>query len=180
MYELAISGDLDNTSDLKGRLHSSTAKDVAVTYLNEHFTDLHISADALYLSFVDPEVERVLAAKYGDGTGVTNVNMAGVTSINYDTGFNGNKTITSFPELKKFTNLINLNVYAFALTSNLTTIDLTNIQHIGGQAFYGSGITGVINLPNIVSFGDSAKMDSFRACTNITEVNIGPSFNNNT
>jgi hypothetical protein len=82
LYELAISGDLDETSDLKGRLHSSVARDVEATYLNEHFADLHISADALYLSFVDPEVERLLTTKYGDGTGVTNVNMASVTSIN--------------------------------------------------------------------------------------------------
>jgi hypothetical protein len=86
----------------------------------------------LYITFTDPEVERVLATKYGDGTNVTTEDMSSVTSINYDDGFNENTTITSFPELKKFTNLINLNLWAFANTSNLTTIDLTNIQHIGG------------------------------------------------
>lgn len=180
LYELAISGDLDNTSDLKGRLHSTSARDIHVAYLNETFDDLYINADTLYITFVDPEVERVLATKYGDGTNVTTNDMSSVTSINYDDGFNENTTITQFPELKKFTNLINLNTFAFSNTSNLTTIDLTNIQHIGGQAFYGSGITGVINLPNIVSFGDGARNDSFKLCTNITEVNIGPNFNNDT
>lgn len=178
LYELAISGDLDNTSDLKGRLHSSTARDIHVAYLNEAFDDLYINADTLYITFVDPEVERVLATKYGDGTNVTTNDMSSVTSINDSTGFSSNQVITQFPELKKFTNLINLNHWAFLQTTNLTTIDLTNIQHIGGQAFYGSGITGVINLPNIVSFGNNAETGSFGNCANITEVNIGPNFNN--
>jgi len=46
LYELAISGDLDNTSNLKGRLHSNTAKEKHVTYLNNNFDELYISADA--------------------------------------------------------------------------------------------------------------------------------------
>lgn len=47
LYELAISGDLDETSDLKGRLHSSTAIDTQVAYLNDKFDDLYITADTL-------------------------------------------------------------------------------------------------------------------------------------
>ena len=46
LYELASSGDLDNTSDLKGRLHSSTAKEEHVTYLNNNFDELYISVDS--------------------------------------------------------------------------------------------------------------------------------------
>lgn len=53
LYELAISGDLDNTSDLKGRLHSTRGYDTEVTYLNEHFSDLHISVDKALLLFKD-------------------------------------------------------------------------------------------------------------------------------
>jgi hypothetical protein len=37
LYELASSGTLDGTSDLKGRLHSTTARDIHVAYLNEQF-----------------------------------------------------------------------------------------------------------------------------------------------
>ena len=151
LYELAINGDLDNTSDLKGRLHSSTARDTHVAYLNETFDDLYINADSLYITFVDPEVERVLATKYGDGTNVTTSDMAGVTRISYDAGFSGNTTITQFPELGRFVSVVNLDTYSFQNTSNLTTIDFTNIQSIGGQAFQRSGITGVINLPSIIT-----------------------------
>jgi hypothetical protein len=127
LYELVSSGTLDGTSNLKGRLHASVAKDVEVTYLNQHFSDLHITADALYLSFVDPEVERVLTTKYGNGTGVTNVDMAGVAEINSNTGFSSNTSITSFPELSNFNNIVRLGTWAFTSCSNLTTIDLTNI-----------------------------------------------------
>lgn len=180
LYQLASSGTLDGTSNLKGRLHSTTARDIHVAYLNEHFQDLYISVDALYLTFVDPEVERVLATKYGDGTNVTSTNMASVTSINYDTGFNMNTTVTSFPELGSFTSIVNVNTLAFNFASNLTTIDLSNIQHIGGDALRGSGISGIVNLTNIVSIGDSSRSRSFDSCSNITKVNIGPSFNNDT
>jgi hypothetical protein len=42
LYELAISGDLDETSDLKGRLHSTTGYVSQVNYLNTNFQDLII------------------------------------------------------------------------------------------------------------------------------------------
>lgn len=45
LYELAISGDLDETSDLKGRLHSTTGYGNQVEYLNNSFPDLHIQVD---------------------------------------------------------------------------------------------------------------------------------------
>ena len=47
LYELAISGDLDNTSDLKGRLHSTSGYENQVSYLNTNFPDLYISVDSL-------------------------------------------------------------------------------------------------------------------------------------
>jgi hypothetical protein len=37
LYELAISGDLDETSDLKGRLHSVRGYDTEVSYLTQTF-----------------------------------------------------------------------------------------------------------------------------------------------
>lgn len=45
LYELAISGDLDETSDLKGRLHSASGYEDQVSYLNTNFPDLYISVD---------------------------------------------------------------------------------------------------------------------------------------
>ena len=45
LYELAISGDLDETSDLKGRLHSTSGYENEVSYLTTNFSDLYINVD---------------------------------------------------------------------------------------------------------------------------------------
>ena len=47
LYELASSGDLDDTSDLKGRLHSTSGYEDQVSYLNTNFSDLYINVDNL-------------------------------------------------------------------------------------------------------------------------------------
>lgn len=44
LYELAVGG-LDETSDLKGRLHSASGYEDQVSYLNTNFPDLYISVD---------------------------------------------------------------------------------------------------------------------------------------
>ena len=71
LYELASSGDLDNTSDLKGRLHSNVAREKHVTYLNNNFSDLYISADIQYISFDDPNIETYMKRYIGTSDGVS-------------------------------------------------------------------------------------------------------------
>ena len=142
LYELASSEDLDQTSDLKGRLHSSTAKDIHVTYLTTNFENLYINADKLYMTFTDPEVERVLMATQhiGDGIGISLADCAtyGDYSV-YGTPyviFNQNKTIEYFPEFKYFTYWINksnttgLTGSAFDGCTNLKNIDITGLTSI--------------------------------------------------
>lgn len=63
LYELAISGDLDETSDLKGRLHSTSGYNDEVTYLNNTFQNLYITCDKLYVRFQDPAVEQALVSQ---------------------------------------------------------------------------------------------------------------------
>ena len=113
LYELASSGTLDGTSNLKGRLHTTIAKDIHVSYLNETFEDLYITADDVYITFADPEVERVLSTFWGNGTGVTNTQIATKTELNFSgqdsvTGhkpFVSNTTVRTFPELGRFTTI---------------------------------------------------------------------------
>lgn len=180
LYELASSGNLDNASDLKGRLHSVTARDTHVAYLNANYPDLHVSADKLYITFADPEVDRILTQKFGDGEGVTEIDMLSVTGILTSTGFTDNTTIQTFNELGRFSTIKSLYTYAFNNCTSLTSIDLSNIEHVGGQAFNCTNLTGVINLPNVISIGDSQRGRSFGSCTNITEINIGSNFNADT
>lgn len=62
MYELAISGDLDNTSDLKGRLHSTKGYKKYADWLNTAYGDLHITIDNPYIWFADSEIEKILVS----------------------------------------------------------------------------------------------------------------------
>lgn len=72
LYELASSGNLDETSDLKGRLHSNVAYRSEAQYLTSMFSELYISADVYYKHFVDPAMAEFFAkCPAGDGIGIT-------------------------------------------------------------------------------------------------------------
>ena len=129
LYELAISGDLDETSDLKGRLHSTSAKDIHYNYLNNNFQDLYITADNVYFTLADPAVEQVLATNWGDGTGITTAQISSLQHFNRK--FSGNKNIQTFDELYLFPNITEINQNnSFDSCTNLKSIDLRNITKI--------------------------------------------------
>lgn len=72
LYELASSGDLDASSNLKGRLHSSSARRLEAQYLTSMFSELYINADIYYKHFVDPAMAEFFAkCPAGDGDGIT-------------------------------------------------------------------------------------------------------------
>lgn len=199
LYELAISGDLDNTSDLKGRLHTTAAYESHVNWLNEHYDELIISADDKYVDFVSKDIEANLATEYGDGIGVYYSNRANVTNFykhahtetingstfefNFNDGrcaFVNNQRLTSFNELSLFPNLKSIPEACFAYSS-LSSIDLSNIETLGDMAFSYCQLSGVINAPklksfptrtiNITYFHESGSQ--FRQNRGITEINIG-------
>ena len=216
LYELAISGDLDNTSDLKGRLHSTSAKEKHVTYLNNNFDELYISADAQYISFEDPDVETYMKRYIGNDEGVTLQDIQafvasstafGANYTNIHTNRYGGFTesneeralINSFDELSLFngittihgergiatspissitlpSSVVTLNTWAFTGCTNLSSINLNNIQYIGGESLKNTKLSGIIDLPNVIQIGDSARGASFIGCTRITEVNVGSNF----
>lgn len=197
LYDLASSGDLDNASDLKGRLHSSSARDTHINYLNNNFNDLHITADKVYMTFADPVTEAVLTRYLGDGTGVTAAMATAYSGIfqdqytNPNTGVKNNlfanstekTSISSFNELVLFTGVTTIGQEAFKGCSSLSSINLDNIQYITMSAFQNSGISGIVNLPSLVRFlGRYNNYNyvetgwNFAQCPNITEVNIGSSF----
>ena len=200
LYELASSGDLDNTSDLKGRLHATVAYKSQVDYLTEQFEDLTITTDDRYIDFVSKSIERNLAAAYGDGTGVYYNNRASITQFQKNThtetiggriftfnfpndecAFVNDQTLTTINELSLFINLKEIKDSCFAYSS-LSSIDLTNFETIGAQAFgHCSNLSGIINLPKLKMFRDRTINVSgfhtegwqFGECPLITEINIG-------
>lgn len=180
LYELASSGDLDNTSDLQGRLHSSTARDIHISYLTTHYPQLYITADTQYVTFADPEVDRVLTQTWGDGTGVTLATLQTKTSIPPDM-FKGNTAIETFDELGQFGNITILGNEAFKNATNLRSINLQNIVSVGSEQFSGTNLQGVIYMPNL----QGNLLDSAFAGTKITEISnlgscttMGASFSN--
>lgn len=117
------------------------------------FPNLDLSFLGFYLKFADPEVLRVLLEKIttDDGVGLTTEDIEGVTSIS--TWFKGNTVIESFDELERFVNVINIQPDAFSGCTNLTKINLRNIEVIYRSAFANVPLEGVLSLPRLTEFG---------------------------
>lgn len=174
LYEIAHTG-LDVSSNLQGRLHVTGAYGYQIDYLTQQYPNLYINADKRYFHFEDPVVEQLCATKWGDGTGITESDMQSVTAIDWQT-FNGNTNIQTFDELGDFPNLTRIQTYGFSDCTNLRSIDLSNIQYFGGQAFQSTSLTGIINLPSAIEIGDNSRGQAFGYIAGITEVHIGPNF----
>lgn len=174
LYEIAHAG-LDVSSNLQGRLHVAGAYGYQINYLTQQYPSLYINADKRYFHFEDPVVEQLCSTKWGDGTGITESDMQSVTSIDWQT-FNGNTNIQTFDELGDFPNLTRIQTYGFSGCTNLRSIDLSNIQYFGGQAFQSTALTGILNLPSAIEIGDNSRGQAFGYIAGITEVHIGPNF----
>lgn len=103
LYELAVGGTLDDTSDLKGTLHTTVIGAREKSYLEGMFSNLHITADEYSLTFDDPEMERICIANWGSNGVVTGNQLAAVTSLSYT--FKDNTSIVSGDDFIYFTGL---------------------------------------------------------------------------
>lgn len=178
LYNLAISGDLDVSSNLQGRLHVSATYRSYVDYLTTNYPNLYITSSDYYVNFADPEVRRIFAqSNYGDGFGLllstayTITNLNNVTISGTGNQFKNNTTIEHFDELGQFTSVTRLEMSPFQGTTNLKSIDLSNIQFINQQCFNNSGLTGTINLPSLTE----TQAYPFANCNSITQFNFSSS-----
>lgn len=169
LYEIAFSG-LDVSSNLKGRLHSAKAYGNQIDWLTSHYNDLYITVDDKYISFADPEVEKILVDLWGDDIGLTEYDASTITEIPSSTQFRGNTNIISFNELSKFINCKNIESYAFDGCTNLKSIDLSNVTSIKTFAFRNCGLEGSVNL----NFSQMASVpnNAFYGCDKITSVSL--------
>ena len=160
LYNLASSGDLDETSDLKGRLHSEKGHGDYVQYLNTNFQDLYITCDTYYLYLGDSTFSSILANAFGDGIGCTLENMQNVKgtwqSI-WPAGLTGNLNITDATGLKY----------------------LTRVNYAGSNMSYAEGLNGCTNLrkcelpegmTTLAAGATFTYYGFFRECTNLTQV----------
>lgn len=148
LYELAVGG-LDDTSDLKGTLHTTIMAANHKSYLEGMFSNLHITADEYSLAFEDPEVERICVEKWGSNGAVTLAQLQAVTTTNLV--FKGNTTITKFNEFQYFTGLQNpasTTNQLFSGCTNLEEITLpSNLSYMGSNMFLNCTSLENITIP---------------------------------
>lgn len=205
LYEIVSTSTLDNTSDLKGRLSTLHCRELHYNYFTEEinnskrFPDLYLTVtEGVYLDFVDSVIANYwINSLYGDGTGITINSAQSVTTfpkrlttqnlaVGNENQFNqgqyafySDETVTSFNELGRFTNITNIPTSMFR-GSSLQHIDLSNITSIEAAAFAYANLTGVVNIPKLITWGGrtnstSINMDYQYFCSNpnMTEINIG-------
>lgn len=150
-------GNADNTGYpiIEGHLHiAGSASQENLDFLKGKFPALVLTADQIvnYFKFADPEVSRIVAENWGDGTGTTVEQIEAITDIG--SKFNGNTLIETFDELSKFKNVKSLNSTSFTNCTALTSIDCSNLESLANDSFNGSFV-GCVNL---VSVGSLSKM----------------------
>ena len=175
LYDIVHSGNLDNTSNLIGRLHTSATYQDYIDYLEDTFKvngvkQLIIDATKKYMSFADPEVASYWAnSTYGDGVGIDSTVANSVLSIP-DSAFKNNTNIQTFDELGKFVNCTIIGSEAFRGCTNLTSINLSNITTLSGTyAFSGCTSLSTISLPKLTNLGSYNNFSS----TGLTQINLG-------
>lgn len=185
LYELASSGDLDNTSDLKGRLHSASGFQSQISYLNDKYEDLTITADKQYVEFEDPTVQNFLAYYIGDGTGVSTADMQrrlstfGMEYYNPNTNqtvayHNELRTAVTFNELQNI-NCDNIGYYVFQSNAVLQSIRLPNtVTTLTNYTFSGCSSLQSINLDNITSIGQQC----FENCGQLDNITLNANLTN--
>lgn len=165
-------GNADNTGYpiIEGHLHiAGSASQANLDFLKGKFPALVLTVDQIinYFEFADPEVSRIVAQNWGDGTGTSLEQIEAVTDIG--TKFANNALIETFDEFEKFTRVTSIPENAFNGDSSLKSIKLGAINSIGSNAFQSCSLLIVCNIPeNVNSIGSGA----FRDCSNLHIENI--------
>lgn len=193
LYNLSKDSSLVyESTDLKGDLQCTATYQQYIDYLHTQYPGLNITANSVYVYFADPEVNRVLANRYGDGVGVPQSSLVGVSMIPENL-FKQNTTIVSFDELAiAFPNVTSLAANAFGGCTHLESIDLKNIQNIpqscfqncsalqnignyfsdiqslGGWCFQNCGLIELAQNDNITAI----PVNTFTLCRNLVSVNF--------
>ena len=180
LYDFAISGTLDPNSNFSGNLQVSHCKSKVKDYLEQNYQLSITCTDGYYIDFKDPLTEQICVQNWGDGIGVTYAQAQSVRKIG--TQFVGSD-ITSFDELKYFTNVTMLPVAegtpyngtgVFSGCTKLKSIDLTNVTAIGRACFRNcTSLESVKNTQNLTSINiDGYSDEAFLNCTSLEYIDL--------
>lgn len=96
--------DCDASSNMTGNLQTTTAYEDDVDFLTTKFSGLNINAtQGLYARLLDPELAVTFATMWGDGVGVTSLQLstANATASDIDSIINNSTSITDMRDFKK-------------------------------------------------------------------------------
>lgn len=135
---------------IEGNLHITEAVNrVTYDFVKGVFHALALTADNIvdYFIFADPEVSRIVAENWGDGTGTSLEQIEAITDIG--TKFSGNTLIETFDELEKFKKVNNIGSYAFKGDSNLKSVKSDNVTSLGEGVFRNCPELIEVSFPNL-------------------------------
>ena len=168
-------GNADNTGYpiIEGHLHiaGSTTQE-NIDFLKGKFPALVLTADQIvnYFKFADPEVNRIVAENWGDGTGTTIEQIKAITGIG--TLFKGNTLIETFDEFEDFTGVTYLYWEAFSNATSLTSIKLPNTIKKISKSF--DGCTSLKKIEGLEYIEQIEASAAFKNCDlSETEINLG-------
>lgn len=171
----SIDGQIDSNSDVRGNIRVPVAYEDRLQYLRTKFPNLTITADSVYVSFRDPNVEAACIAAFStDGVGVTDADAARVTQLPVDF-LKDNRSVVDFSDLGTiFYNCTQIGTRAFQ-NSSIKYVDLSKIVTINLFAFRDSDLEGDLNTPRLLgTLGQAAfkgtKITSISDLGNITKI----------
>lgn len=143
-----------------GKVYESTLEKVSGLFPNINI----VTTGVVYVEFADPEVQRICAENWGDGTGITTEQIEAVTDIG--TKFKGNTVIETFDEFEKFIGISDVGSFAFADCSNLKSINIPkHINFIQEHAFINCASLSELTIPNNINI---IGRDAFKDCTSLS------------
>lgn len=158
LYNLSKGLDSNVPQYMKGRLEIPHGYADAIDFLTSKFQDLYInSSQGAYIRFKDNTIQSKLANAYGDGIGLTIQQAASITAPNaMGNLFRGNTVITSFDELSYFINLREIGPDGFRGCTNLTSVDLRNVDTLNRYAFASCDkLSTIKNYQHVTTYGYS-------------------------
>lgn len=156
--------------DGKLKVNSPVYED-SLAVLKKYYPNLDVDAIAMYVRFADPEVQRIVAANWGDGTGITQEQIAEITDI--IRVFQNNTLIETFDEFELFTKVTRTFTEAFTGCTNLRSISLPEgFTLLGANTFYNLKNLVKCKLPSTLK---TINNNAFTGCTSLRDITLPPS-----
>lgn len=190
LYNVSKSNQLDNSSDLQGRLEATNAYDDAINYLVDKYQNLYISVpeNNRYIRFEDPNMITYLNyIGVGSNGHITKTQAAAATSVaTSQTTFDNvdyKTLVIKFNEFKYFTGITqslggwsgsSAGALWFSGWTALEEVDISNIKDLGHNGVYGWQDTFAYctNLKIVTASSKLEKIgyNAFKNCSNLEDI----------